>query len=115
MIGFNRESLRKVLKSSIIFCVVGIALAGSGSAIATSMGKDEPQVASPKGLSQESQNCVECHKGGEIAPVIVSQWQQSAHARSNVGCYECHKAESSDTDAFEHYETTISIIVSPKD
>ncbi|RJP68227.1 MAG: hydroxylamine oxidoreductase [Candidatus Abyssobacteria bacterium SURF_17] len=65
--------------------------------------------------SEQTQQCVTCHRESEIAPVIVSQWQQSAHAKNGVGCYECHAAQPTDVDAFEHYEATISIIVSPKD
>ncbi|UCD58991.1 MAG: cytochrome c3 family protein [Candidatus Hydrogenedentota bacterium] len=65
--------------------------------------------------SGKTQECVKCHKASRIAPVIVGQWQQSAHARSGVGCYECHNAEPNEADAFEHYDATISIIVSPKD
>jgi hypothetical protein len=77
--------------------------------------KDERKGASPPRVSEESQKCVDCHREGEVAPVIVSQWQQSAHAKNNVGCYECHKAATSDPDAFEHYGAAISIIVTPKD
>ncbi|MBI5117483.1 hydroxylamine oxidoreductase [Candidatus Poribacteria bacterium] len=86
-----------------------------GSEGAVGDGKDETKGASPPRVSEESQKCIDCHRDGEVAPVIVSQWQQSAHARNNVGCYECHKAAKSDSDAFDHYGATISIIVSPKD
>lgn len=65
--------------------------------------------------SSETQKCVKCHRESSIAPDIVGQWQQSAHAKNAVGCYECHNAQPGEPDAFEHYKTTISIIVSPKD
>ncbi len=67
----------------------------------------------PSELSSQSKNCIECHK--KENPSLYQQWGNSKHFRGNVGCYECHKADKSDKDAFEHYQSTISIIVSPKD
>jgi hypothetical protein len=73
-------------------------------------------LADPEGmptLSEESLNCIECHK--TESPALYQQWGASQHYRANVGCYECHRAEESDADAFEHNGHTISIIVSPLD
>lgn len=67
----------------------------------------------PAEISKESKNCIECHK--KENPSLYQQWGNSKHFRGNVGCYECHMADKSDKDAFEHYQATISIIVSPKD
>ncbi len=64
-------------------------------------------------LSEQSKACIQCHK--ESDPGIHSQWGSSLHYRANVGCYECHKANESDVDAFEHFDTFIATIVSPKD
>ena len=64
-------------------------------------------------LSAKSKECIACH--GEQNASIVQQWGASAHFRANVGCYECHQAEESDPDAFDHLGTLISVIVSPKD
>ena len=64
-------------------------------------------------LSAESAACIECHK--QQNPGIFEQWGASKHFRANVGCYECHKAEKGDPDAIEHFNATISVIVSPKD
>ncbi|MBL7048959.1 MAG: hydroxylamine oxidoreductase [Nitrospira sp.] len=64
-------------------------------------------------LSDDSRECVECHKGINVN--IYQQWGNSKHFRANVGCYECHKAWEEDIDAFEHEGKLISIIVSPKD
>jgi hypothetical protein len=61
----------------------------------------------------ESAKCVSCHE--QITPVIVSQWKESTHARLGVGCYDCHKAEPSDADAFRHEGKLIATVVSPKD
>ena len=71
----------------------------------------------PKQLSEESQQCVACHKKNN--PSIVQQWGSSKHFRANVGCYECHAADKGDKDAFIHdgkkVKKYISTIVSPKD
>ncbi|GAB6041230.1 multiheme c-type cytochrome [Endothiovibrio diazotrophicus] len=71
----------------------------------------------PKTLSETSKECVACHK--KKTPGIVQHWGGSKHYRANVGCYECHKADAKDKDAFIHdgkkTKVHISIIVSPKD
>ncbi len=67
----------------------------------------------PKDLSEESKDCVGCHK--ELNVNIYQQWGDSKHFRGNVGCYECHAAEKGEVDAFDHEGQYISIIVSPKD
>lgn len=68
--------------------------------------------AAPK-LSNESKTCIACHS--LLHPGIVKPWQGSAHAKNNVGCFECHQANQGDPDAFEHNGFNIAIIVSPKD
>ncbi|MBD3266101.1 hydroxylamine oxidoreductase [bacterium] len=77
----------------------------------------------PKELSQESRECIACHK--KESPSIYQQWGASKHFRGNVGCYECHAAEEDDPDAFRHDVVLddgtvqkgkiISIIASPRD
>jgi len=67
----------------------------------------------PRELSDESKECVSCHKESTVN--IYQQWGYSKHFRANIGCYECHEAQKGDPDAFEHEGTLISIIVSPKD
>ncbi len=73
--------------------------------------------APPKDYSEETKACVKCHK--KNSPGIVQQWGASKHYRAKVGCYECHKADAGDPDAFIHddkkVKKNISIIVSPKD
>ncbi|MBL7646177.1 MAG: hydroxylamine oxidoreductase [Candidatus Hydrogenedentes bacterium] len=64
-------------------------------------------------LSVESKECIECHK--MQSKVIYEQWGDSKHFRGNIGCFECHKAEREDKDAYDHYGKVISTIVSPKD
>ena len=64
-------------------------------------------------LSSETRECIECHR--EESPALYDQWGGSLHYRGNVGCYECHTADREDPDAIQHYDQTISVIVSPKD
>ncbi len=67
-----------------------------------------------KALSSESEACIQCHTS--VTPGIVSDWQQSMHAKDNVGCFECHKSSSiSAPGAFEHNGYLIHVVVSPKD
>jgi hydroxylamine dehydrogenase len=64
--------------------------------------------------SAESRRCVACHSKGATSSV-VEQWRTSRHAENGVGCYECHQADKSDKDAFEHNGVAISMLVTPKD
>ena len=62
--------------------------------------------------SPEGKVCLTCHR--EATPGIYNQWNASAMGQAGVNCYDCHKAEKGDPDAFEHKEL-ISIVVTPKD
>jgi hypothetical protein len=101
---------------------VGLAIIGAILSLpADSMGSvppGQPDAAQSRlqaGRSEQTEACIECHEENAIAPVIVSQWRRSAHARNGIGCFECHGAQPDDIDGFEHYGERISIIVSPKD
>ncbi len=62
--------------------------------------------------SREGEVCLICHR--EATPGIYNQWNESVMGQAGVNCYDCHKAEKGDPDAFEHKEM-ISIVVTPKD
>jgi hypothetical protein len=68
-----------------------------------------PHVAVP----QSSRACVDCH--AQSNPGIVEHWRGSTHAVKGVGCFECHRAESDEADAFDHYGQTVAAIVTPRD
>ena len=68
---------------------------------------------SAQDLAKQNETCLQCHSG--MNPGLVEEWRASAHAQNNVGCYDCHRAEKTDVDAFEHNGATIAVIVSPKD
>ena len=57
------------------------------------------------------EQCVACHTIS--TPGIVEQWTNSRHFEFDVDCPACHKAESWESDAFEHYGEHIAVIVSP--
>ena len=48
-------------------------------------------------------------------PGIVGQWEVSQHARSGIGCVQCHTAQKGDRDGYEHEGRFIATIVSPRD
>jgi hydroxylamine dehydrogenase len=64
-------------------------------------------------VGAESGKCLKCHQ--EKTPVVAAQWMDSRHAQLGVGCYECHRADESDPDAFPHEGKFIATVVSPKD
>ena len=61
----------------------------------------------PKAMSEESKQCIACHK--QSTPAAYQQWGESKHYGANVGCFECHKAGLLDSDGFKHNGKRISI------
>ena len=57
--------------------------------------------------------CVDCHR--KQSPALVMEWERSKHAKVTVGCLECHAAEQSDPDAWQHEGAWVSALVTPKD
>ncbi|OQY28604.1 MAG: hypothetical protein B6244_06765 [Candidatus Cloacimonetes bacterium 4572_55] len=57
--------------------------------------------------------CMTCHK--EKSPGLYQQWYESQHAFHKVTCINCHQANKSDSDAFEHYGAFIATLVTPTD
>lgn len=64
-------------------------------------------------IPASSTKCIECHD--DSSPGIIDHWKGSTHAVKGVGCVECHKADDSDVDAFEHWGATIATVVTPLD
>jgi len=95
----------KIMRRCAGAVVIGLAVLGGLPAMAAGYMLPE--------LSVESKECIECHK--MQSKVIYEQWGDSKHFRGNIGCFECHKAEREDKDAYDHYGKVISTIVSPKD
>jgi len=64
-------------------------------------------------VSYATEKCITCHKNSN--PALYLQWEDSAHGKNDIGCLDCHGAEASDVDAFEHNGETIATLVTPKD
>ena len=64
-------------------------------------------------VSSDNADCVSCHR--VKTPGIVGQWEVSQHARSGIGCVQCHTAQKGDRDGYEHEGRFIATIVSPRD
>jgi len=116
----------------MVRCVVLLISAFLAS---TAWGTGTPDLAKPKrfeivrGMSDEARACLECHK--VASPGLFADWSRSLHARSNVTCLDCHKADPTDGDiASNHdavynrtdlpfgdrtYHVPISGVVTPKD
>ncbi len=71
------------------------------------------QIFGPREMSDQTSECLTCH--AKQSPSLYQQWGASKHYRGNVGCFECHMADKNDSDSFQHYGQSISVIVSPKD
>jgi hypothetical protein len=95
---------------SPVIVLIATALFVASLAAAAPAPKKGSHPAKPPGKSDA---CVECHQ--ELHPGIVAHWRDSGHAKAGIGCYECHKAEAGEADAFEHNGETIAVIVTPRD
>jgi hypothetical protein len=70
----------------------------------------------PETLTETTKECLACH--AEQNPGLYQQWGASKHFGANVGCYECHVAEKTDSDWVRddiHDDYVIATIVSPTD
>ncbi len=97
-------TLKRYLKTMILLAAGAILFCASS---ASGFYVDPENYGSPKG-----EVCIQCHK--EATPGIYNQWKESAMGQAGVNCYDCHRAEKGDPDAFEHKEL-IAIVVTPKD
>jgi nitrate/TMAO reductase-like tetraheme cytochrome c subunit len=64
-------------------------------------------------VTQKNLSCMKCHE--EKSPAVVAQWKDSRHATLGVGCMDCHEAKKGDPDAWEHEESIVAVIPTPKD
>jgi len=97
--------LVSALRSTLLFTLFGLAAVLTAPALA--------QATLPAAMSEETAVCLECHSTETRG--IYQEWGASKHYRGHVGCFECHRAEAGEADAFDHNGFTISIIVSPRD
>jgi len=98
--------MRRNTTGFLIIMTAGAATLAIGQA---SLGQ---AIGLPK-LSDATRECIDCHKKAD--PGLYQQWGASKHFRANIGCNECHTADKSDKDSFDHFGNTIAILVTPKD
>ncbi|MFQ5848170.1 MAG: multiheme c-type cytochrome [Candidatus Methylomirabilales bacterium] len=63
--------------------------------------------------AKEGEACIACHS--DQTPALAEEWRIGRHGQAGVNCYDCHRADKKDPDAFTHFDRTIAILVSPKD
>ncbi len=66
-------------------------------------------------ISAENKKCIDCHLAKDVSIGGINDWKVSRHAPKGIGCVECHRAEKGEPDAFDHYGTMVSTLVTPKD
>ncbi len=97
----------------------GILLAMAATAVA----QEEVRYAKKKvfslerSISADAKECISCHQTEN--PGQFNDWAESAHAKSNVTCIDCHAAEQGDKDInkphFEFGPVAVTACVTPKD
>ena len=92
---------------SVFPLVTGLLLVPQGASA-----QDRPALPSFAG-SKEGAVCIGCHS--RLNNALVYEWRASLMGQKGVNCFDCHRAEKGDPDAFEHNGFLISVIVSPKD
>lgn len=92
----------------LIFFIAPLCSGDTGQSISKKTTKRKSLV-----FSNETKVCLGCHTGK--TPGLVLQWENSDHYESEIGCFECHKANPGEKDAFSHEGYLISVIVSPND
>lgn len=93
---------------AVFLCLAVIVLASPGA--------DAAESSLPEALTETTRECLDCHRTEN--PGLYQQWGASKHFGANVGCYECHAAEKTDSDWLRdgvHDDYVISTIVSPGD
>ncbi len=102
------------MKTHLRFASIRIASAALATvAIACISSASFGQLFGPKEISEQSKQCVACHK--DRSPGLYEQWGASKHFRANVACFECHAANPGEPDAYTHYGQLIANLVTPKD
>src|ERR1035437_7358213 len=48
----------------------------------------------------QNQACADCH--AKTSPALVMEWRRSRHAEVEVGCLDCHGAETNRIGAWKH-------------
>ncbi|MFP4057175.1 MAG: multiheme c-type cytochrome [Candidatus Brocadiia bacterium] len=114
------------MKRRLVVVAGLVAVAGLAVLLARRGDGQRPQAAAggkrlaiERGLEPEAKQCIECH--AEQEPGKVRDWAQSLHARANVTCIDCHRAQATDLDArdcpgtADQPDLVVSPVVTPLD
>lgn len=101
MISIQKDILRTL--TALIFVIILCAVTSS----VTRSQDTRPKTADP------SDECISCHT--KLDPALVMEWQRSRHAQSGIGCLECHAADKTDVDGWNHHGIQVATLVTPKD
>ena len=84
-------------------------LVGAAFLVSSSFAQSEAPVLT----TPVADRCVECHE--DETPGIVDHWRGSTPSALDVTCIDCHQANKTDADAWEHEGSIIATIVTPRD
>ena len=59
----------------------------------------------------EEENCLSCHE--KSSPMVVEQWQVSAHGKEGVMCMDCHDPEITKTIVSDRCSEKVAVVISP--
>ena len=96
--GTTKKAVLILASATLLIAVAGIGLGSS-------------QARKPVAISAQGKQCLQCHQN--TTPGVVDQWKNSAHYRTGIDCYSCHKANEGDPATFDHYGQKIAVIVTP--
>jgi hypothetical protein len=99
-----------ILSRHLPFSIVALGLFGL---CAPALAQSPAEPARSAGGATQGEACIQCHSVQN--PALTEEWRLSAHGQRGVNCYDCHRAERGEPDAFEHNGSLIAVIVSPKD
>ncbi|MBC8319039.1 MAG: hypothetical protein H8E41_14165 [Desulfobulbaceae bacterium] len=98
--------MQRVLIVCVSFVFIAIGLVAQSHAEGKRKFKDQIKV-----MGQTGQ-CIDCHQ--DHTPALFEEWINSAHAKANVGCQDCHSSQKGEPDTFLHAEKFyIRTVVTP--
>jgi hydroxylamine dehydrogenase len=118
----RRQERREFSGRMILLCVVFMVVGTAAMTFAQQNFPTEKAFNIERSMPAPAAACIDCHK--EETPGIFVDWSRSAHARSNITCYDCHRAEKTDKDISKKHASVyqnpadsvpIAAVVTPKD
>ncbi len=112
-----RKNAWRLLVFVSVYAAAGIVLSSADEKARTPMGTQEKKLEIQRGLKQQERECIECHAKEE--PGRIADWMKSGHAKANVTCIDCHRAEATDKGAVEcpgtkkYRDLKVTPVVSP--